>query len=646
MRVGIRGKLVGLLLVVAALPLLAGLVISVGGGRKFITRTFGKTVLSVASTEARSLQVSLDRDIGKLQLILYEPSVISALAAANQAMPEAQRRSLDANWPNLSLSSGPLAKVLNNPTAEVLKRIRQNDPRFAELLLTDRFGQLVAATGRTTDFYQADEQWWTGTYHGGAGRIFVPVIDYDRSTGVWSIDLCIPVYADGEVVGVAKAVLDLSRWLDAVAGSVGDLSAEVMLVRRDGRIIYRKGAKPLAQVIQQPYDLVESGQQVGWRITDDGEIQAYAPISLPDKIGRCDVVMPGWFLMLYMPESQALGGVYRISLIVLGIGFGIVAALFLGGLVLVNRSLIRRIRRLERATHAVARGNLSHRIGPDWAGRRILGTDEIDELADDFNNMVQRIAESVAQLEAANKLKMDFIQIAGHELRTPVSYLLGMASLLKDSRDPDRLLHAVQSMGAKAGRLNDIIQAMFKIMPDQQYSRSLRYEEVSLPDLLEEVYLDCFPFVERRNQQLIIETGEQPPAIRADRYKLRDIVENLVMNAIKFTPDGGVVKARVRNELGGHVSIAVQDQGPGIEQGEIPHIFEPFYSGPDVMRHSTGRSGYRKRGMGLGLAVAKHFVELHGGSVHVSSGPTGSIFTVTIPVAPPPGKEKADSRGA
>ncbi|MCK4602319.1 MAG: sensor histidine kinase, partial [Phycisphaerae bacterium] len=92
----------------------------------------------------------------------------------------------------------------------------------------------------------------------------------------------------------------------------------------------------------------------------------------------------------------------------------------------------------------------------------------------------------------------------------------------------------------------------------------------------------------------------------------------------------------VGRQLGERVSIAVQDQGSGIAVGDLPHIFEPFFSGSDVMKHSSGQLGYQKRGMGLGLAVAKRFTELHGGTVSVSSGPSGSTFTVSIPSQPPP----------
>jgi signal transduction histidine kinase len=237
-------------------------------------------------------------------------------------------------------------------------------------------------------------------------------------------------------------------------------------------------------------------------------------------------------------------------------------------------------------------------------------------------------------LQSANELKSNFIRVAGHELRTPVSYILGMARLLKDSTDATRLCFAVQSMGAKARRLNEIVQAMFKLMPEGLRGEGMRYSRIQLGELLEEIYIDLFPFVELRGQRLIIEMMDRLPPLTADRDKLRDIIENLVVNGIKFTPDGGVVKVRCSLQLGERVMISVQDQGPGIPESEYPRLFQPFYSGSDPLTHSTGETGYQKRGIGLGLAIVRHFTELHHGTVHVSSSPTGATFSVTIPIEP------------
>ncbi len=635
MNLSVRVKLVILLAIVALLPLLAAILTIAIGGRRLQSELISRSVQSVTAKEALALHVSLRKDIEKLLLSLSEPMIVSELMKLDAPLRQDQLDELDAVWRTLPNRDPRMAAVLNHPIASELKRFRSEDPRLVEIFVTDRYGQLVAATGKTGDFYQADEDWWQGVENRGQSRMFIPPINYDVSSGVFSLDLCIPIVQDGRFYGVGKAVLNIRSWIGPEEVSIGETDANVILVRNsDGMIVFRRDTVPLTQTAEEWFGPIVTSDAPGWRVTKNGYLQGYAPIRLPKHIGLYDVATPDWRLVLSVPRAQALRGVTRLSIIVLAVGLTIIVVIFLVGLFLVDHVVVRRIQYLQQATQRIAGGDLTHRIEPH-AMRRLLGArDEIDHLSEDFNEMVSHIQQTQQQLQTANELKTNFIRIASHELRTPISYILGTVRLMKDCFDADRLRHALQSMGGKAKRLEAIIQAMFKLMPEQRSRSDMHYSQLRVSELLEEVYLDTFPFVERRNQRLIIEGAEKFKFVTADREKLRDVLENLVMNAIKFTPDNGAVKLRVSQQLGGYVSFAVQDQGPGIPESDLPHIFEPFFTGRDVMRHSTGRSGYAKSGMGLGLAVVRHFTELHGGTVNVTSGSHGSIFTVTIPLQP------------
>ena len=635
MKTGVRTKLVALLVLVALVPLMAALATIGVGGRKLATESFGKMMLLAAAAEAVELEAALRLDVEKLEVALqHDTSVVRDLAGRTDRLPPDRLTELDARWPNLPVTSEPLAGVLRHPIAEKGRRLQQQDSRFAEVLVTDRFGQLVAATRRTSDFYQADEGWWQSAFCDGQGCLFIPPVSYDESAAVWSVDLCAPIVRDGRVVGVAKAVLDVSRWIH-LQRTVGRQKAGIMVVQGDGAILSREGVEPLTERAAHWGGEIAAPSGPGWRLTDDGEIQGYAPIRLPERMFNVDVDAPAWVLVAYVPQREVLAEVAWLSRVALAAGLGVIAALFLAGLLLVNRSIVRRILRLARATRRVTKGDLEYRIRPGWAGRRLLGHDEIDDLAGDFNRMVERIQRSHRELEEANELKMNFIRVASHELRTPVGYILSLSRMLCRCEDPERLRKAVATMGIKAERLNDIIHVMFKLMPQQRYLATLQYAQVGLAQLLEDVRHDCQPFAEGRGQRLTVDDGGGMEVIQADGEKLRDVLVNLVMNAIKFTPDEGNVRLRSDRELGGHVSISVTDQGPGIPDHEREHIFDPFFSGGDVLKHSTGVSAHGKRGIGLGLAVVRHFVELHGGRVSVQSTPEGCTFTVTIPREPP-----------
>ncbi len=636
MKLSIRIKLVVLLALVALLPLVAAVLTIAIGGRSLRVESIGRGVQSVVTTEAITLQVSLRKDIEKLHLALEEGAILAA-ASVDRAMSEAELAQLDAAWGKMDRSDVRLKAVLDNAAASELRRIQTEDPRLAELLVTDRHGQLVAATGRTTDFYQADESWWKKV-RDAEGRItYIPPVSYDASSKVWSVDICVPIIREGQVVGVGKAVLDLSRWLVSPTMTIGEIEADVRFATTEGEVLYGGTSQPFQQRLGDWSGPIASGASPGWRVTSDDRIQAFAPVFLTGQVAGHGVEMPCWMLVLSLPKAAAISPVTRLTAIVLTIGLAIIAAIFLIGLALVNQVVVRRVLRLREASQKVAAGDLSQRIAPrNGISARMFGDDEIDESNSAFNEMVSRIEASHNELVSANELKTQFIRVAGHELRSPVSYILGMVRLLKDSEDPTRLLHAMQSMGSKAKRLDEIIQSMFQLMPGQSLRQAMHYGDVNLTELIEEIHLDCMPFLDRRNQRLTAEGADRFSSFQADREKLRSMIENLVMNAIKFTPDGGQIGIHVSEELGGYVAIAISDQGPGVPEGELPHIFEPFFSGGEVMMHSSGRSGYEKRGIGLGLAIVHHFAEMHGGSVSVATGSEGSTFTVTVPTEPPP----------
>lgn len=639
MRIGIRTKLIMLLVAVALLPLLAALATIIVGGRQLRSDIFGKGILSQAQAESRVMETKLEKNIEALRIALQEKPVLYQLEKAEK-LPASEVAALEREWDELPEETGPLRRILVNSIADVLKTIKRNNDKLAELIVTDRWGQLVAATQRTEDFEQSDEPWWQATYNDGRGRVFVSGVNPDESAGVWAIDLCIPILRDGEVVGVAKAVLAMERWLPELQRDVSGSQGDLLLLDGNGKVMHSRatveGRVEPGTEYRAGWDVLRNRRpQNRWWVSEEGILEAIVPIRLGDAMDRLEVRMEPLAVMVALPVSEARRGLTDLSLVMLAIGLVSIGGLFLMGVLLIDRSIINRIRRISSSARHVASGELHHRADSSWSGTRLVGTDEIDDLSRDFNNMVRRLQHSHQELTEANQLKENFIRIAGHELRTPVSYIVGMASLMKNCDDSERLRKAIDTMGFKAGRLDEIIQAMFKLIPEQSLAEGINYEPVSISELLEEVYLDCQPWIDRRNQRMVIEPGEEDIQITADKGKLRDVIENLAMNAIKFTPNDGVVKISVQRQLGGYVAIEIVDQGPGIPESDRPHIFEPFYSGSDVLKHSTGKSGYGKRGMGLGLAIVRHFVELHGGTIEFFTSSSGTKFVVQFPIEPP-----------
>ncbi|MCY2929384.1 MAG: HAMP domain-containing sensor histidine kinase [Planctomycetota bacterium] len=623
MRTGIRQKIMVLLTVTALLPLLAALAVILTSFGQLRLDTLGQTLQALASANANGLEVSLTKDLERIHGVFSHNSVIDAVLSAATKRPEKELKELDRLWPALPESDPRVAGAIRHPQlAALLRQLIDEDPRIA------------AASEKTEDFDQSDDPWWIASYNDGLHlRVYVPPIGRDVSANTWSVDLVVPINDGERFQGIVKVVMKLTGWLGRVDRMSQETPIRVSLVKEDGGIVFvddpeRGQSNPAGGRVALGKGETLDTRHSSWRRAPGGTLQAFSPIRLETRLAEHELVCPTWLLSLELSESKVLAPTYDRILAAAGIGLTLILGVFVVGLVLAEKGLVRRIRALRAVSHEIAAGDLTQRVPIE--ARRRFGVDELDDLAADFNHMIDQMAHSYAVLRNANAMKTNFIRIAGHELRTPVSYILAMARLLRDATDIERFRHGVSAMAAKAHRLEAIIQAIFKLLPEQG-GQTLRPEPVRVSEILENVYADCHPFVERRGQRLVVEC-DALPEIQADRGKLRDAIEQLTMNAVKFTPDGGTVRIRAVEQQGEYIAISVTDQGAGIPPEALPNIFEPFYSGADSLKHSSGTEEFKKQGIGLGLTVARHFAELHGGTVQVATGPEGCTFTLIVPI--------------
>lgn len=239
-------------------------------------------------------------------------------------------------------------------------------------------------------------------------------------------------------------------------------------------------------------------------------------------------------------------------------------------------------------------------------------------------------------LQELDKMKTNFVILASHEMRTPLTILKGYHDVLL-SAPSDTLTRMQQRSLSVCQRTvdrliviaNDILE-MLKISEGQI---TLKLTSVDLLDLIEEVTRDLSGFVERRKQKLKLTSTGQLSKVLVDPEKIRLIMLNLVQNAIKFTHDDGEINITLSAEPE-FIHIIVQDNGIGIKAIEIERIFEKFYTGADPMHHSSGKFEFGARGTGLGLAIAKSYVDAHKGQIWAESEGIGkgSQFHLLIPI--------------
>jgi signal transduction histidine kinase len=299
---------------------------------------------------------------------------------------------------------------------------------------------------------------------------------------------------------------------------------------------------------------------------------------------------------------------------------------------------------IKAVVDAINQGNVYRYITKPWDPDELQAV--IRQAADQYDLLVERrqllselqaknqdLEQANDRLRQANELKEAFIRVASHELRTPITILMGLTELsLKTPGLGGPLADWLQHIHRASGRLNHLTNQLVQMLAAGRFEPVVARQPTDLAALVREAADEVRPFIEKRRQDLRLDLAPDLGSLPLDPDKVRDAVAHLLLNAIKFTPDGGQVRVAACRLPDGGAEIRVSDTGTGIAADCLPHVFEPFFTARDVSRHSSGHFEFGKRGLGLGLALVKGFVEMHGGRVTVSSAPgQGTTFVVTLP---------------
>jgi PAS domain S-box-containing protein len=250
------------------------------------------------------------------------------------------------------------------------------------------------------------------------------------------------------------------------------------------------------------------------------------------------------------------------------------------------------------------------------------------DLLRDPEGRIERIVHSISDIserKEIERMKNDFISCVSHELRTPLSSLRGFAELmLQREYPPEKQRHFLEIIDRESRRLGDLVNDVLDLQRIESGRALLQFDPVMLPELVQET-AELFSAPGERHR-IVNEVPPESPPVLADAEAVRQILRNLVSNALKYSPGGGEIRIGGREDAG-QVLVWVSDQGMGIPPELLPHVFSKFYRAPESVARKIG-------GTGLGLAVVKGLVEAHHGAVWVESTPgKGSIFYFTLPFA-------------
>ena len=300
---------------------------------------------------------------------------------------------------------------------------------------------------------------------------------------------------------------------------------------------------------------------------------------------------------------------------------------------------------IQAVINAVNEGHIFRYILKPWDTVELEGI--IRQAADQYDLLAER-KRLIAELQAANaqllhaneelaragQLKTAFIEVASHEFNTPITLVLGLTELLKlanpnRSDDEREILRQITVSGRQLSRL---VTNMLILLRAEDFRRTLQRSPVELAALIRSVVDQVNPFIHSRQLHLQLSLADDLGTFELDTDKISAVFVNLLTNAIKFTPDHGHIELSAWPSGDDEASICVTDRGVGLEPQALKHLFQPFFTQFDPSRHSSGDFGFNKRGLGLGLSIAKQFVEMHGGQISADSVPEGGTrITVRLP---------------
>jgi signal transduction histidine kinase len=317
---------------------------------------------------------------------------------------------------------------------------------------------------------------------------------------------------------------------------------------------------------------------------------------------------------------RRLASLLTYSAVLLGLLGGLVSAVLAG-------LATRPIKRLAQAAGTLAKGELDAPVP-------IKGTAEVRQLALSLSHMAAAIRELVRReqnarlrAEAASRTKDDFLATLSHELRTPLNAILGWASILaRTDADRSRVAHAVHVIERNARVQSQMIEELLDVSRIASGRVRLALADVNIVTAIDAALEAVRPAADAKGVTLHKDIAADAVAIRADPRRLQQIIWNLLSNAVRFTPSGGRVDVLARPAGSSHFEIVVADTGAGIAAEFLPHAFERFRQGDSSTTRTHG-------GLGLGLAIVRDLVEMHGGTVSAKSpgDGQGTTFTVRLP---------------
>ena len=600
---------------------------SITASQDFIQQSVGQSSVLLAEDTAKFIEFGVSVKIDKLIDFSKTEVVQKALLESNLEFGELEDiqgyiTQQEDDWrsvPKKTITPFMQSLISNELSEDIRKNFvdkinsKTGHSVFAEVFLTNEYGANVAQSGKTTDYRQDDEDWWQKAKVNG---ISIGKAEYDESAEADIIPIGIRITdEDGNFVGVLKAPLSIISIIqEAEISPRYDETTQVNIVTGDGNLIYSTEAFRFNEDVSDHsfFDKLQSGQQQGFFV-DDGESKkelfAYIRPSNLQVLGEQD-----WIIVISheIGEVGILSGMLTLQNNLI-IAFVIILAIAIGLGIIFSRDISVPITKLAYLAKEIGKENFDVEVN-------IRGKGEIIQLIKNMQNMGTK-------LKNAKKHKEEFISMITHELKTPLTPIIGFCQSL---RDPEILgtlskdqLDAVDTISKNANRLQSIIGDLMDSHRLDLEKMKFNFTEVDVVESIRYV-IDNYDTELKSKKIYVNVSAVSPMLLTTDKIRLEQVLTNIFINSIDFVPnDNGkiFVSAKLQTD---HILFTITDNGAGIPPEDIDNIFDSFSQIDTALTRKHG-------GAGLGLAICKALVAKLGGKIWVKSElGKGTTFYFTI----------------
>ena len=600
---------------------------SITASQNFIQQSVGQSSVLLAAETAKSIEIGISVKIDDLFDYSKTDIVQKTILKSNQEFGELEDiqeyiTHQEDEWRSVPLESITpfMQSLISNELSEDIRKnfVDKINPKtghsvFAEVFLTNEYGANIGQSGKTTDYRQDDEDWWQKAKVNG---ISIGKTEYDESAKTDVIPIGIKITDEnGKFIGVLKAPLSISSIIQEYEiFPQYDETVQVSIVTEEGNLVYSTKAFRFNEDISDHsfFDKLQSGQQQGFFV-DEGESKkelfAYVRPSALQVLGEQD-----WIIVIKHEIGGAgiLSGMLKlqtnmiiISAIIIGIAIGI-------GIIF-SRDISRPITKLTYLAKEIGKENFDAKVD-------IKGKGEIIQLIKNMQDMG-------TALKKAKKEKEEFISMITHELKTPLTPIIGFCQALADSTILGTLTpnqqDAVETISKNANRLQTIIGDLLDSHRLDLEKMKFNFTEVDVVELINYVINNYKKELELKKIHITI-SAKPPMLLTTDRVRVEQVLTNIFINSIDFVPkDTGKISVRAKLQADS-ILFTIQDNGPGIPPEEIDNIFKPFSQIDTALTRKHG-------GAGLGLALCRALVAKLGGKIWVKSElGKGTTFYFTI----------------